>query len=153
MLLHRDPPTALSPLSSAVTATAWMTTTAWMTAAAYMTDSSTAAAISSDASTTNVAAAIIAVATIVGAVDIAAVVEIAVATDHPAQHAGNHSADDRFGNDIATIPNLLNLRVGLYQFRAGYAGDTGNSGRRHKHHPSADNCCNSNTIHLMVPFL
>ena len=82
-----------------------MTTTARMTAATGMTyvntaTASSAATISADASATNVATPIITVAAIVGTVDIPAVVKIAVAADHPAQHAGNHSADNRFGNDV-----------------------------------------------------
>ena len=34
----------------------------------------------------------------------------------------------------------------------GHAGNTGPCGHCHEHHSSAGNCCNSNTIHLMIPF-
>jgi len=124
------------------------------------TDVSAATAMkSATAPTTNIAAADIAAtirgAAIVGAVVIAAVVEIAVAADQSADHAGDDPADNRLGNDVATmaIANLLDLRGGLHQLRTGDAGHAGQSGRRREHHPGSDNCCNSNTVHLMIPFL
>src|SRR5579863_7230682 len=145
-----------------------MTATAWVTTAAAtgMTDVSNTAAATAAAmsaatispSTANIAAAATiaaAVVAVVIAVVIPAVVEIAVAADHPTQHASNHAADDRFGNSVIVtiIPDLLDLRVGLYRLRTGNAGHAGESGRRREHHSSADNCCNSNTFHLVIPFL
>jgi hypothetical protein len=99
-----------------------------------------------------IAAAIIRAPAIVGAVVIPAV--IAVAPDHPTQHAGDHAADQRFGNNVATmtmmITNLLDLRVRLYPFRAGCAGQAGQCGRRHEHHSEARYGCNMNTIHRTI---
>jgi hypothetical protein len=151
--------------AAGMTATTGMTTTAatGMTAtAAGVTDTntaatSTAAAKSAAASAAAITTTDITAVAIIGAVVIAAVV--AVAADHPAQHAGNHSADDRFGNEVATvtipmpIPDLLDLRMGLYQFRAGYAGETGGGGRRYEYQSRAGDYGNSNAIHLMFPLL
>jgi hypothetical protein len=159
------------PLFSAagMTATTGMTTTTTAgvtdtnTAATNTaTTTSTAAAKSAAASataitTTDITATDITAVAIIGAVVIAAVV--AVAADHPAQHAGNHSADQRLGNEVATmtipmpIPDLLDLQMGLYQFRTGYAGETGPGGRRYEYQSRADDCGNSNAVHLMFPLL
>jgi len=80
-----------------------------------------AAATTSAATTKSAAASTATViptaATIIGTAAIAAVVVIAVAPNHPAQHAGDHSADDRFRKDASMLTNLLDIRVRLYQMR------------------------------------
>jgi hypothetical protein len=117
------------------------------------TTAASTAANASAATDITAAAAVVAVAAIIGAVDIAAVVEIAVAAEHAAHHSGDQSTDNRFGNEVAAIPDLLDLRAGPCQFWTGHAGRNGQSGRRSQHHANADKCGYSNTIHVMILFV
>jgi len=132
-----------------------MTATAGMSAArmptARMPTAATDTAATADASTATITATIISSAAIIRTVGVTAVVEIAAAVDHPAQHAGNHPADDRFGKQVtAIIPDLLDLCARLAQLRNGHADHPSRSRRGPEHHSNANNRGNLKPIHLKI---
>src|SRR5271156_1862689 len=120
---------------------AGMTTTAGTTAAAA------SAAIATTADISPATAAVITVA-------VAAVVVVAAAAERAADDAGDDAANDRLGNSrVISIVDLLDGGVGPNCLRSHRIDRCGQGGRGYEHHSRADDCYNSNTVHLMVPFL